>query len=97
MLLSIAPDAPLWWGVFADSVLAMGIAIPSAPAALGVFEAAIVGGLRILGVDYSSALAYGIVMHFLQFSITGILGFYSLTKERHSLGSLFAEVRRKKR
>lgn len=92
MLLSIAPDAPLWWGIFSDAVLAMGVAIPSAPAALGVFEASIVGALRILGVEYSKALAYAILMHFLQFSITGVFGFIALAKERHSLRTLFSET-----
>ncbi|MCJ7624798.1 MAG: flippase-like domain-containing protein [Anaerolineaceae bacterium] len=95
MLLSIAPDAPLWWAIFSQAVLAMGIALPSAPAALGVFEASMVGGLTILGVDYSKALAYAILMHFMQFLVTGIFGFISLAKERHSIGSLFSETRRK--
>jgi uncharacterized protein (TIRG00374 family) len=93
MLLSITPDAPLWWAIFSQSVLAMGIALPSAPAALGVFEASMVGGLTILGVDYSKALAYAILMHFIQFSITGIFGFIALAKERHSIGTLFSETR----
>jgi hypothetical protein len=54
-----------------------------------------VGGLTILGVDYSKALAYAILMHFMQFLVTGIFGFISLAKERHSIGSLFSETRRK--
>jgi uncharacterized protein (TIRG00374 family) len=96
MLFSIRSAVPFWWGVFADSILAMGIALPSAPAALGVFEASLVGGLGLLNVSYSDALAYAILMHFLQFAITGILGFYSLTRERHSIGALFNEVRFRK-
>jgi uncharacterized protein (TIRG00374 family) len=96
MLFSIRSAVPFWWGIFADSILAMGIALPSAPAALGVFEASLVAGLGLLDVPYSDALAYAILMHFLQFVITGILGFYSLTKERHSIGALFNEVRFRK-
>jgi hypothetical protein len=48
MILNIAPQAPLWWAAFVDGVLALGVAIPSAPAALGVFEAAMVGSLSLL-------------------------------------------------
>ncbi|MEM5773791.1 MAG: lysylphosphatidylglycerol synthase transmembrane domain-containing protein, partial [Anaerolineaceae bacterium] len=89
MMLAIITSPPLWWGVFVNSVLAMGIALPSAPAALGVFEASVVAALKVLGVDYSHALAYAIVMHFLQIGITGIFGVYGLVKEKQSLQGLF--------
>ena len=49
MLFSITPEPLLWWGVFVNSILAMGIAIPSAPAALGVFEASVVAALKSWG------------------------------------------------
>jgi glycosyltransferase 2 family protein len=97
MLGLIAKDIPLWWGIFADSILAMGIAIPSAPSALGVFEATMVGGLSLLGIDPSAALAYAIIMHFLQIVITGVLGVYALLAERMSLGYLFSEIRLRKK
>ncbi len=95
MLYSIVPAPKLYWGIFINSVLAMGIALPSAPAALGVFEASIVAGLKVLGVGYSTALAYAVVMHFLQVAFTGIIGFWSLTHERQSIGSLFSSARKK--
>jgi len=96
MLWTIVANPPFWWAIFADSVLAMGIAVPSAPAAIGVFEAALVGALSLLGVSNSLALAYAIMMHFLQFLITGILGFYAISKGGRSLKKLFAEVQFRK-
>ena len=93
MLLPIAPHAPIWWPAFGDAVLAMGIAIPSAPSGLGVFEAAMVGALVLLGISPSAALAYAIMMHFLQFVQTGIIGFYGLTQEGRSLSSLFSDIK----
>jgi glycosyltransferase 2 family protein len=96
MLGLIADHIPFWWGIFTDSILAMGIAIPSAPSSLGVFEAAIVGGLGLLGIDPSAALAYAIIMHFLQIVITGVLGVYGLLSERVSLRNLFSEIRLRK-
>ena len=93
MLLPIAPHAPIWWAGFGDAVLAMGIAIPSAPSGLGIFEGALVGAFVLLGVSPSAALAYAITMHFLQFVQTGILGFYGLTQEGRSLSSLFSDIK----
>lgn len=91
-LLPINPDAPFWWGVFTDAVLAMGIAIPSAPAALGTFEASIVGALTILGIDQTAALAYAITLHFIQFITTGILGVTALLRQGKSVGNFFRDI-----
>lgn len=93
MLLPIAPQAPLWWAAFADAILALGAAIPSAPASLGVYEASMVAALSILGVAYSPALGYAVLMHFIQFATTAVLGFWGLARERRSLSSLFREAR----
>jgi glycosyltransferase 2 family protein len=92
-ILSIAPGAPLWWGMFTDAILALGVAIPSAPAALGVFEASMVAALTILGVAYAPALAYAFLMHFIQFVTTAILGFWGLGREGKSIGNLWSEIR----
>jgi uncharacterized protein (TIRG00374 family) len=96
VILSIAPHAPLWWGVLIDSILAMGIAIPSAPAALGVFEASLVAALSLVGINPSTGLAYAVMMHFMQFAVTGILGMIGLLKEGRSLGSVFKAAQSQK-
>lgn len=96
VLLSIVPNAPFWWGVLIDSLLAMGIAIPSAPAAIGVFEATLVAALALVGIDASTALAYAVVMHFVQFGVTGILGMIGLMREGRSLGSIFKAAQSQK-
>lgn len=93
MILMIAPSAPVWWAMFTDAILALGVAIPSAPAALGVYEASMVAALSVLGVVYSTALGFAILMHFIQFVTTAVLGFWGLARERRSLLSLFNEVR----
>ncbi len=95
MLLAINPHAPVWWGIFADSVLAVGIALPSAPAALGVFEGSLVAALVLLGIDSSTALAYAVILHFLQFVVTCIIGFWGLFKEGRSLHELLNGMRQK--
>ncbi len=92
VLLAIEPNAAYWWGIFTDAVLALGIAIPSAPAALGTFEAAIVGALKILGVDETHGLAFAITMHFVHFVITGIFGLIGLLRQGRPLGELLADM-----
>jgi len=91
-LLAINPRAPLWWGVFTDAVLALGIAIPSAPAALGTFEAAVVGALSILGIGQTVALGYAITVHFVQIIITGILGMIGMVRQGRSIGTVFRDL-----
>lgn len=92
MLRTINPEAPYWWAVFADGVLALGVAIPSAPAALGVFEGVLAGALTFLGVPLNTAVAYAILMHFLNFFSTGFFGFWGLIRERRSISSLFSQI-----
>jgi hypothetical protein len=94
VLRMVVPEAPIWWAAFADSVLAMGIAVPSAPGSLGVFEAAMVGALSLLGVDSSISLAYAILMHLIQYVVTGIFGVIGLIKEGQSFSSLLSSVTR---
>ncbi len=95
-LLALVPTAPLWWGLFTDAVLALGIAIPSAPASLGTFEAAILGALTILGIDQTSALAYGITLHFVQIAVTGVLGLIGLVRQGGSIAGIFRELQDRK-
>ncbi len=93
MIQNIAPGAPLWWGALVDAVLAMGVAIPSAPSALGVFEASVVGAMSLLGISNTTALAYAIVMHFINFVVPLVFGGIGLILEGKSLASVFSEVR----
>ncbi len=92
MLLPISPTSPLWHAAFVDSTLAMGVAIPSAPGSLGIFEATIVGALAILGISQGAALGYALLMHIFNYAITGVLGIISLIVEGRSFSSVFAAM-----
>lgn len=92
LLLSIAPDAPFWWGIYADAMLAAGIAVPSAPGAIGVFEGTIIFALSLLGVQESLGLAYGLTLHTIQIVITGILGIIGLARQGRSLSKISQEI-----
>jgi glycosyltransferase 2 family protein len=96
VLKAIAPDAPFWWGAFINGLLALGAAVPSAPAGLGVYEASLVGALSILKVDQSLALAYAISMHLIQILITGILGVIGFMRTKITINDLLHYTENKK-
>ncbi len=81
-----------WWGAFANTALALGIALPSAPAGLGLYESSIVAGLKIFNIDESIALAFALIMHVSQFVLVGILGMFTLYKDGNSLKSLYSQL-----
>lgn len=93
LILAFIPAAKLLWSSFALGVTALGIAAPSSPGALGVFEAAMVGSLAVFGVDASAALAAAITAHLLQYIVTGALGVYGLVIDGESLAGLYRRVR----
>jgi glycosyltransferase 2 family protein len=90
------PQAPFWWAIFTQAVLAMGIALPSAPGGLGVFEGAIVGALSVLGVkDQSISLGMALVLHAIQIVISFILGGIGLLRQGWTFKKLLAQVSNK--
>lgn len=93
MVRQILPGAPLWTGAFIGSLLSLGVAIPAAPAALGVYEASMVAAVMILGGAESSALAYALLMHFMQFFTSAIFGIWGLVRERQSISSLMSTLK----
>jgi hypothetical protein len=61
--------------------MAFGIALPSSPGAVGIFEAAWVGALVLCGADPASALAFAVAAHALSFVITSGCGLVALVRE----------------
>jgi uncharacterized protein (TIRG00374 family) len=78
VLRAFLPLAPLSWAAFGIGVLAFGIALPSSPGAIGVYEASLVGALALCGVDSADALAFAVAAHALSFGITSIFGLIAL-------------------
>lgn len=89
----LVPGAPWWSGVFVGAILALGVAIPSAPAAVGVYEASMTAALVIVGADESAALVYAILIHVLQFTISMIFGLWGLVRDGQSLSGLLADLK----
>ena len=86
---ALYPDPPFWWMVFVLSVGAFGIALPSAPAGLGVFEGAMVAAFALLGVGREVAFAHAIIIHAMSFVYNNILGLIGLRLRGEALVSLY--------
>lgn len=91
---AFVPGVKPLWSSFSLIVAALGIAVPSSPGGVGVFEAAMVGALALFGVNSSAALATAITAHVIQYAVTGVLGMYALIKDGESLMGLYRRVRR---
>jgi uncharacterized protein (TIRG00374 family) len=91
------PQAPILWAVFVLGAGSFGVAAPSSPGALGVFEAALVGALTVgLKVDPSPATAFAITLHLSNYINTGLIGGYALLVEGETLTSLYERLGRLK-
>jgi uncharacterized protein (TIRG00374 family) len=92
LLWAFFPRPSLLSALFALGVASLGIAAPSSPGALGVFEAALVGALMAFGLDASSAAAFALTAHALSYLFTGLFGGYGLYTDGESLSSLYNQL-----
>jgi len=67
---------------------ALGMAMPSSPGSVGVFEAAVIFGLGLFRVDKELALAIGLVIHMMQYIPTTVSGLMVLARSGLSLKSI---------
>jgi len=92
----MAEFAPLWWGGFIAGLIALGVAIPSAPASVGIYEATLLGAFALLGVSSSAGLAYAIVLHLMQITVTGIFGLWGMLREGQKLSTILDSILNKR-
>jgi uncharacterized protein (TIRG00374 family) len=90
---SFGVDLEIWMVGFIIGVISIGIAIPSAPAGLGVFEAAAVGAFSLLGLSTSAGLAIAFVSHFISITITGVIGMYGIFRDGESITGIYHHLR----
>ena len=85
---ALTPRQALW----AMAASTLGIAAPSAPGYIGVYEAATVGVLAVLRVPQADALAFALVQHGLYLLLTTALGLLALARLGWSRGRWRAEL-----
>lgn len=93
LMLAFFPQARFLWAAFSLGVVSLGIAAPSSPGAVGVLELSLVGALAVFKLDPSTALAFALVMHAIQYVLTGAIGAYALARDGDSLTSIYNRVR----
>jgi len=89
---SLGIDVQSWGIGFVVGVISLGIALPSAPAGLGIYEVAMVGALSLLGVPTSQALALALVAHFIHITITGFIGVYAIFRDGETIAGLYKRI-----
>jgi glycosyltransferase 2 family protein len=72
--LAVGIDAPFTAALFLQGLIAIGVALPSAPGFFGVFEFFAKEGLTLYGVPDDLAVAWAITFHFLSFVPITVIG-----------------------
>ena len=73
-------DVPLEAALLLQGIIGFGVAIPSTPSFIGVFEAATLLTLQLYGVDSSLAVSYALTYHLTTFLPITLLGLWSLSR-----------------
>ena len=96
-LSAVSPDFKFWWAIFTEGVLALGIALPSAPAGLGVYEGAMVVALSAFGVPYATSFGIAIIIHLMQILITSGFGIVGVIRQGESISGILSRIRTTKK
>jgi glycosyltransferase 2 family protein len=93
VLRSVLPTVqPLWAGFMLAATL-LGVAVPSLPGYIGVFEAAGVAALSAFGVPADQGLAAALVLHGMVYSIASLIGAVALVQDGDTLTGLYGQAR----
>lgn len=77
-----------WPGLALTVILALGVAFPSAPGFIGVYEASVVGALMLFGASKEQSIAIAVVLHTHQFIYVSVGGAILLIKRNLSFNTL---------
>ena len=81
-------DVPLEAALLLQGIIGFGVAVPSTPGFVGVFEAATRVTLAVYAVDPSRAVSYALTYHLTTFIPITLLGLWSLSRLHLRLGEL---------
>jgi uncharacterized protein (TIRG00374 family) len=77
-----------WDAIILNTILVLGISLPSAPGYIGTFHLACAIGLSAFGIDSNTAKGFAIVLWLVGFVSNVIIGTYCLAKEDFSIKNL---------
>lgn len=93
VLRAVIPGAQPLWAAFMLAATLLGVAVPSLPGYVGVFEAAGVAALTVFDVPGDQALAAALVLHGMVYSIASLIGAVALVLEGETLAGIYRQVR----
>ena len=91
---AVGLDAPFSAALMLQGIIAMGVAVPSAPGFWGAFEAFAIVGLGLYGVSGEAAVTWAIAYHVVSFIPITIIGAIYLARLRLGLGELRTAAQR---
>lgn len=94
LMRAFIPNSQWLWAAFTLSAAALGVAAPSSPGAVGVYELVVVGALALFGIPAATALAFALAAHLSQYLLVGVFGTIGLARDGESLIGLYGRVRR---
>lgn len=92
LMRAFLPAAEPLWALFSIGVASVGVALPSSPGYIGVFEGVLVGALSFFSVDPAVALAYAVVAHVTYLAVTALIGVIGFWQQGESLGGIYRKL-----
>ncbi len=93
VLLSIVPEGQIHWAFFMLTITMLGVAIPSSPGYIGVFEAAGVLALSAFHVPEGQALAVTLILHAMVYLISSSIGALAFIGEGETIWQILLQAR----
>jgi len=90
---TIQGGVKFWWAIFTEGVLALGIALPSAPAGIGVFEGTMIAALSVFGISVEKSLGIAVVIHLVQIILTTAIGLIAVMRQGESISDILRKIR----
>lgn len=94
LLRAFFPEAQPLWAAFGLGAGALGLAAPSTPGGIGVYEWVLMTALAAFTQNREAAAAFAFLTHAINYLFTGLLGGYALFRDGETLTSLYRAVSR---
>lgn len=92
LILAYFPQAEWLWAIFGLGMAAFGGAVPSAPGAIGTFEAAVIFALTRFTPDESTAAAAALTMRIYNYLNSTVVGVIGLVSEGQTLSGVYQQL-----
>ena len=91
---ALGVDAPFSAALMLQGVIAIGVAVPSAPGFVGVFEGFAIVGLALYGIDHTTAVTWAIAYHTVSYIPITLIGAYYIARLHVRLSDVRAAAER---